>query len=183
VREAKAATFNNTNLDGIDFTGFDFSGSIFTGSPTKWTTPGHQEVVGAGASMNGTKFDGAKLEHVRFIDWDTSAATFVGATKTVWAQGASAVSLAGVPGVEQWSRDQLFHHSMLRGVSVSGAQTPFAGEADAMEGRVDAAAPTAAPVIDQTASLALETLKSINARMREAQTEAPRNEDRILAIV
>lgn len=204
LREAKAASFNNVNLDGIDFSGFDFSGAHFNGDPTTWTMPDHRDVQGAGPSMNGTKFDGAKFEAARFQGLDTSAASFAGATFNAIAQGKSAISLAGVAGVGDWSLETYSRYLALRGISLpmpGGA----AASAEPIRSLVDdpvkpdrqrpghiTPVEGSEEAVDQTASLALETLKSINAQMRAATTETEpegkiwerqRQDDRTLAII
>ena len=190
VREARTASFNNVNLDGIDFSGFDFSGAHFNGDPTTWTTPDHRDVAGAGPSMTGTRFDGAKFEAAWFQGLDTGAASFAGATFNAIAQGKSANSLAGVAGVGDWSLETFSRFLALRGISLPMPAGPTSSAAPARSRVEDpiqpvrkgpglitgAKGPEAA--IDQTASLALETLKSINAQIRDARLEARSREDR-----
>lgn len=182
VREAKAATFSNTNLDGLDLSGFDFSGAIFNGNPTTWTMRDHREVQGAGASMNGTKFDGAKFDYAWFQGVDTSAGSFAGASFNAVAQGSSASSLAGVAGVGGWSLEQFSHHHALRGITLPTLGRTEAGVAREPVSPVAEAALEATgsdadliqsttKIGDQSAGLALDTLRSISAQMRAAQAE------------
>ncbi|MBA4012351.1 MAG: hypothetical protein C0481_10840 [Phenylobacterium sp.] len=189
AREAKAASFNNVNLDGIDFSGFDFTGAHFNGDPPRWTNPDHRDVQGAGPSMNGTRFDGAKFEFAWFQGIDTSAGSFAGATFNATAQGKSAKSLSGVAGVGDWSLERYVQYQAQRGVSIPApgagqggglaSQRSFAGAAvdqDGMALAIGADEPELAHVVDQAAALALDALTSINAQMREARMQARVNE-------
>lgn len=187
VREARAAAFNNVNLDGIDFSNFDFSGSIFTGAPTIWTAPDHRDVAGAGPSMKGARFDGARLDYVRVIDWDTREASFAGATVNIWAQGASADAFAGTPGVGEWSLDKYAHFLSLRGVRLPMPGVAEPSAAPPPEGAVPSDRPRRTPVGEadlgdptpgaspagQAASVALETLRAIDAQMRASRSAPP----------
>lgn len=179
VREARYATFNVANLDGLDFGGFDFTGAKIVGSPNSYDGP-NRSPAGAIASMNGTSFAGARFDHAMFQEIATEGADFTGAEFTrVLSMGASGVM--GREGVSDgwtsgWSRVEAEVQHGLRMAELTGR-----GSASAPDDGPDAASAQSAlqrlsdPVTalqDQAAQLALATLKGINADVRKSQAAA-----------
>lgn len=170
IREARSASFANTNLDRVDFGGFDFTGAFFNGArPDMTPISDYVEVVGSGASFDGTNFEGANFSGITVYEIDLASMTATGArldqvmveafTRSMSRQ--QGAGNAGMPAPD-----------IREPVPTKPAEENSGGEprTDAPASRIGQA--LTQPVALMSATAALDALKDINERLRTAHEDA-----------
>jgi uncharacterized protein YjbI with pentapeptide repeats len=182
VREAKGASFSDTNLGGIDFRNFDFSGAYFDGQGQKladFAGANFTDVIFYGTDASQAKsFAGAHVQNTQYQSGNPGALANVQGVRVGPVRGQGIWVGDGpppVPGV-RWARTVA--EARLMALHQNDAQAAISGTVGASDKdqagpialknwtAVGAAQPVAPSAKDQAAALALKTLTAINDQLQ-----------------